>query len=518
MHTIFMPDESVRIKEGWLNHVHSAHFEAGSLLTELKHLRLAQYVSIQRCSSIDASSLRNVQVLHVVKCGGLQNIQTLMYLKELDVRGTLGVLPQASNLQTLRMSGNRLTRLRETFSIDIARPKSTLRHLQMSNKDFSIRFAQHYGQKLESLHLTSCHDVILPPIDLSQLKLVNCTNQEVNLDPLQGLEHVELDKWNLNEPGRLVGIETIETLTLNVCSQSFEANWTRTLHSIDLKLCLGITDVSSFAACHSVHLQSCPCITNIDSLRNVYELSLNQCQSLVSFSQLDVFHRLVLVECHNLTTIDFRALPHTLLLSKLRQLEPFESFGAIHTLSVEKCSLNLDAMRNVHTLDLSNNWDVSEIESLAKVHTLYLSNCLSVSNVKVLENLYHVDLSGCERLTNESIRSLSKVHTLNLSRTPISCVKTLGRVHTLSLADTMVSDVSMLGFVHWLDLSRCLGVVDVSALRYVHTLLLNGCINVSDVSALGNCHVLSLSNCTDLQDLIPVSKIHTLDLTNLRGS
>src|SRR3989344_7633155 len=59
-----------------------------------------------------------------------------------------------------------------------------------------------------------------------------------------------------------------------------------------------------------------------------------------------------------------------------------------------------------------------EVKILHKIHTLDLSNCNNITDesVKFLHELYNLNLSNCYYITNESIKYLGGLYTLNISR------------------------------------------------------------------------------------------------------
>ena len=93
---------------------------------------------------------------------------------------------------------------------------------------------------------------------------------------------------------------------------------------------------------------------------------------------------------------------------------------------------------------------INKIMQLGQVHSLNLSNCYNVTDVSSLGKVHLLNLSNCKNVTDVS--SLGQVHSLNLN------------------IYTKVTDVSSLGQVHSLDLSYCKNVTDVSSLGQVHSL------------------------------------------------
>lgn len=148
---------------------------------------------------------------------------------------------------------------------------------------------------------------------------------------------------------------------------------------------------------------------------------------------------------------------------------------------------NVNALGNIHSLQLINCYAICDVGMLGTVHTLNLHRCINAGGLNMLGHVHSLDLS-CTDVVNVSM--FGNVHTLNLNRCcNVVNVSALGNVHSLNLSYTSVTDVSALGRVHTLDLSQT-SVSDVSALGNVHSLDISYCPYVKDISALGNVHSL----------------------------
>ncbi len=120
-------------------------------------------------------------------------------------------------------------------------------------------------------------------------------------------------------------------------------------------------------------------------------------------------------------------------------------------------------------------------------YILFLCDNITDESVKMLCNVHSLDLSCCYNITDESAKMLGNVHSLNLTRCykiTDESVKMLGNVHTLNLNNyNKITDesVKMLGNVHSLDLTFC-NITDelVKMLGNIHSLKLYGCDKIKD--------------------------------------
>ncbi len=126
-----------------------------------------------------------------------------------------------------------------------------------------------------------------------------------------------------------------------------------------------------------------------------------------------------------------------------------------------------------------------------KSHVINFTNSYNINKkIKILINEYNFmkyDLSGRYKITDESVKLLTGLHTLNLSRCDKitdESVKLLTGLHTLNLYGCNVTDssVKLLTGLHTLNLTRCYNVTDesVKLLTGLHTLDLTGCKEITD--------------------------------------
>ena len=114
----------------------------------------------------------------------------------------------------------------------------------------------------------------------------------------------------------------------------------------------------------------------------------------------------------------------------------------------------LKHLKNVHTLDL---WDCEEITD---------------DGLKYLKNVHTLYLRGCRKITDDGLKYLKNTHTLNLSgcrKITDDGLKHLKNVHILHLNGC--KKITGDGFKH---------------LKNVHTLELNGCKKITDDGLAGS--------------------------------
>ena len=159
------------------------------------------------------------------------------------------------------------------------------------------------------------------------------------------------------------------------------------------------------------------------------------------------------------------------------------------------------AFSRVRHLDLSGS-PINNVQALGDVHSLNLRGCTQLGNVSALRNVHDLNLSHCTGLIG--LDALTGCHKLNLSsvtgegNAPVRLdVAPYRDVHTLILRNNCLRNVASLGGVHTLDLSHS-DVSDVSALGRVQSLNLGGCLQVQDVTALRNVPRLVLHGCNSI--------------------
>jgi hypothetical protein len=176
-----------------------------------------------------------------------------------------------------------------------------------------------------------------------------------------------------------------------------------------------------------------------------------------------------------------------------------ENLGNIRDLvSLSTCSKRLNYICRNENINIVYDIDNEKI----------INNALEFNkNIKLKLELYYRD-------SIIDFYSISKLHTLDLSKYRIKDVSMLGTIHTLDLSHRSdVTDVSMLGNVHTLNLTCCTNISDVSMLGNVHNLDLSWCFDIIDVSNLVNNHTLILAGCTSIKYFPESCNSHTLDLS-----
>jgi hypothetical protein len=83
-------------------------------------------------------------------------------------------------------------------------------------------------------------------------------------------------------------------------------------------------------------------------------------------------------------------------------------FGGAH-FWVSNALHYVDALAGVYTLDLSHQWEITDVSTLGGVHKLILRGCRGIRDVSALGGVHTLDLSHCGGITDVS--SLGGVHT-----------------------------------------------------------------------------------------------------------
>lgn len=89
------------------------------------------------------------------------------------------------------------------------------------------------------------------------------------------------------------------------------------------------------------------------------------------------------------------------------------ALGQVQTLTLRGTGVsNVDALANVHTLDLSSCQRVRDVSQLGHVHSLNLSGCTHLQNVNALANVHSLFLSMCNVDRSSIFPALSGVPNL----------------------------------------------------------------------------------------------------------
>src|SRR3989338_9650836 len=167
-----------------------------------------------------------------------------------------------------------------------------------------------------------------------------------------------------------------------------------------------------------------------------------------------------------------------------------------------------------------------EVKILHKIHTLDLSSCNNITDesVKFLHELYNLNLSYCYNITDESIKYLGGLHTLDL----LNCknITDAGIISLVKRNNESVEEKDSGNNAPTVeDESEARGRNEVSRrnesvkmLRGLHTLNISGCENITDesIKMLGGLHTLNISNCKNITDesVKMLGGLNTLDLSN----
>jgi len=185
----------------------------------------------------------------------------------------------------------------------------------------------------------------------------------------------------------------------------------------------------------------------------------------------------------------------------------------IHTLILYHCEYvsNVSALSHIHTLTLDDCQRVVDFSPLKTVHNLTLSE-VGIRDVSVLSGVYSLTLAHCTNIV--VLSGLSNVHYLNIKYTysQLRTITRISNIHSLRLEGTSVQEISSFGNLHTLKLIKCPGIDDVSVFGNLHTLYLNNCTGITNVAGLENLQVLVLANCPGITDYSPVKKIPRLNI------
>lgn len=175
--------------------------------------------------------------------------------------------------------------------------------------------------------------------------------------------------------------------------------------------------------------------------------------------------------------------------------------------------INVSALGNVHSLDLSHCINLVDVSALYNVQSLDISNCQQINNVSNLGNVLSLDISYCDGITDFS--ALGYVHSLNASHcSGVTNVSDLGNVHPLDISYChRITDFSALGHVHSLNVSHCSGVTNASDLGNVHSLDISYCNGITDIYNLANVHLLNASHCYGITDIYNLRNVHSLNIS-----
>ena len=168
--------------------------------------------------------------------------------------------------------------------------------------------------------------------------------------------------------------------------------------------------------------------------------------------------------------IRFPKLTHICIRGWSEKLDEYTNWYPFVKVNLWRCKeiIDVSALTNVHTLNLSWCAWITDVSALKNVHTLYLSYCTGIIDVSALTNVHTLDLRWCTEVTDVS--ALTNVHTLCLNEcTGITDVSALGQG---ALAQSCSSRWELARNVHTLNLERCTEVTDTSMLTNVKKLVL----------------------------------------------
>jgi hypothetical protein len=174
------------------------------------------------------------------------------------------------------------------------------------------------------------------------------------------------------------------------------------------------------------------------------------------------------------------AVPETLSLEAWRAQYPEAMECNIRgRLDVTDVSCLTSGGQTIHTLIMSDCWNVTDVSALSGIHTLDMGDCNRVTDVSALAGIHWLNMSGCNRVTDVS--ALAGIHTLYMGFctgiTDVSCLTSGGRT------------------IHMLNMNFCRGITDLSAPAGIHTLNMDYFTGITGVSCLAGIRALYMSFC-----------------------
>jgi hypothetical protein len=216
-----------------------------------------------------------------------------------------------------------------------------------------------------------------------------------------------------------------------------------------------------------------------------------------------------------------------------KDLRDTSMLGEVHTLCISGNSLvtDVDNLGSVHTLVAAGCHNIKNVNNLGKVHTLDICNCDNITDVSMLGEVHKLNLENCARVTDISM--LGNVHELTIGgmREGITNLDNLGSgsMNKLCLKfSTRITDLSPLAFgsLNVISFFRCASIVDISPICNVGTVTLEYCDNIVNIGVLKNTKKLFLIGCKKIKDMSGIYRVeklalidlpHILNIGNLRG-
>ena len=259
-------------------------------------------------------------------------------------------------------------------------------------------------------------------------------------------------------------------------------------------------------------------LINLNNLLNTTKY-LEEYKKCFSYWKFNDFYSLKYYEDEEFHKYINQYIPNTnsQLYIKIRNkiLKNVNILGNVHTLDIVYCkSIHyINGLGNVHTLDLERTHITDEgIKHLGKVHTLNLSGCNKITDegVKYLGKVHTLNLSGCNKITDVGVKHLGKVHILNISHCDFITdegVKFLGNCHTLNVCGLDITEKSIkyLSNCHTLHLGRC-GKLPNGMYALFRCFGVNyypecTTINDNDLKYISTCTTIHLRGCSNITNI-----------------
>ncbi|OQS02022.1 hypothetical protein THRCLA_21528 [Thraustotheca clavata] len=498
-------------------HAQTIDFLDGSVVHDggLDQLKSVQSISFHQCDFIrNPTALKHCRSLSFISCDQLCDVQALDSVEILDISGSRNVqnIEQLTSIKSLTLGRGNFQSPKKLGAME----ELTLTFSTFSSWLPHISDCYH----IEHLHVKQCLLTLAQParISATHVQLSSCENLQ-QLDFFAHVSSIAISRSRALKTCAFDEFQLLQSVRIQASTCLSNVTAFSSCQSVHLSLCVNLSDVNALKCCRSVEISCCPLVNDISQLSTVYDLTLHRCVDLASIDDLQQNHFLRVSECYRITHVGHLQHLHTLELVRCHRVVDSNALanGKHFAVTLSGCNItNVDAWyrhQTLHTMDLSNNHDLTSVDSLGFLHTLRLDST-GVISLESLRNLHSISLSGCDWI--EDVSPLANAHTIDLSYCmSLENVAPLSHVHTLNLTGTNVSKVSCLQLVYDLNLTGCHSITDdeVNELIYIHTLVLDGCYQLTKVHGLKFVHSLSLANCIGIKDVSMLGHVHSLTLT-----
>lgn len=465
------------------------------MLTKLEHLDLSYCAKITNQGLLRLTSLSRLEFFNVSNCplvsyDGLTSLPKFSELKILDL----------SNLESMR--SNVIQKVCQLPKLEVL-VFNTFQHLY----DDSLKCICTHLSGLRKLYLDSCHgetQVGLGQLGkLTRLTLLTLTSCQLNIDTVEfnlliNLTHLDL-RCNkmLTDTSvlKLSNLLSLEHLNLGGC---------RELTDISMLPLIGLTRL------RHINIAFCDKITDA---------------GIQGLSHLPLLEHVDPRRCTQLTDLAFKHLATVDGLKPRLNLK-FLSFCECQNITDAATSFFAD-LTNIHFVSLRETGKltdvgVSNLIKLTNLQQLDLKGCIHITNASLgvvassFTSLWSINCGGCFNLTDNGIKSLTKLKHLECFTFP-KCPL---------LTDVCLSYIPSCSLRH-LDLKGCplfdnAGLKVISTFAKLQTLQMGNCSRITDkglkyLEQLRQLQKLTLKQCKEVTNngMLSISKIKTLVILNL---